>query len=386
MPASTCVRESANRSGISIALLRSALSGILYLATMEVDDSAPFFAHNNNWDDILHPKSLHDVPFHERPMQNGQPQPPYSHQDLDAALHTARSSSQQLQRSSQLNPPNFDSAENLDLEHQNYDLFSSVPPFGGARFRSYSSASSVGPSPSLPAYGQDLLYPNPTGAFHEGVSSLTGPTTPYDANPGLSSSYSGGSGSPVPPQDSATVLHRASYSFSSVPGVAPPTVDKVSQDYNGPAAFSELMLDRRPSNPEHFDDFGLNARNVFGGAPQTRISEPMAGFPADFSHASGAALPPRQKSSLEMFCHVAPQATHGFKIESNNPGFQEGYQYGLGVPQGDLALRLPVTTMGVDETLSRMKLQAHPGSGGTDLQSFIRLARIFFPACPDLFI
>lgn len=333
---------------------------------MEVDDSASFFAHHNsvnNWDDLLHPKSLQDIPFHERSMQGAPTQSPYSHPELDTALNalqTGRAPPQHLQR---LSPSNFDSSESLDLEQTNYGLFSnSAPSFGGAasRFRPYPSTN--------PPYGQDLLYPNGADAFNESVSPLSDPASPYPAGTGLSSSYNGGSGSPVSPPDSASALHRSPYSFSNVPGISPTTVEKVPQEF-GHAGFQELMLDRRPSNPEHFDDFGLNVPNGFVGA-QSRIS----GFPSDFSHPSAGALPIRPKQPVEMFRHVAPQATHGFKIEPNSAALQDSYQYGLGGPQSDLALRLPVTTMGVDETLSRMKLQAHSGSTGTDLQSFIRLA------------
>lgn len=112
------------------------------------------------------------------------------------------------------------------------------------------------------------------------------------------------------------------------------------------------------------DDFGLNG--TFGGPSR---------FPVDFPHASGSSIPIRSKPGPEVFRHVAPHATHGFKVESNNSNFQDNYQYGVSAPQSELSLRLPVTAMGVDETLSRMKLQPHSGQGGTDLQSFIRLVQ-----------
>jgi hypothetical protein len=92
-------------------------------------------------------------------------------------------------------------------------------------------------------------------------------------------------------------------------------------------------------------------------------------FSSDFAH--GPNGPMSIHSKPEVFRHVAPQATHAFKIEPTS-GFQDGYSYGMAGPQNELSLRLPVTAMGVDETLSRMKLQGHPGQAGNDLQSFIR--------------
>lgn len=171
----------------------------------------------------------------------------------------------------------------------------------------------------------------------------------------LSSAYSTGSTSPISPQDTANALHRTPYPFSNVAGISPTSIE------NGHPAFNDL-LDRRNSTEDHFNDFGING---FGAASQSR-------FPSDFGPSSSSAMM-RQKHASDMFRHIAPQATHGFKVEpTSNTGFQDGYQYAMGNPQADLPLRLPVTTMGVDETLSRMKLQSHPGQGGTDLQSFIR--------------
>ena len=117
------------------------------------------------------------------------------------------------------------------------------------------------------------------------------------------------------------------------------------------------MLDRRGSGNDHFDGgFGMNGN--FGA---------QSHFPQDSSSMSIRS----RNGPDSMFRHVAPQATHGVKFEQGTNGFQENYQYPGGNPQADL--RLPITTMGVDETLSRMKLQSHP-QGGTDLQSFIRYA------------
>lgn len=157
-------------------------------------------------------------------------------------------------------------------------------------------------------------------------------------------------------KDPANSLHRPPYNFT---GVVPSNVE------NAHATFNDLILDRRPSNNDHLDDFGLNG--AFGGPSR---------FPGDFSHPSGSSMPMRTKPGPEVFRHVAPHATHGFKVEPSNSSFQDGYQYGVSAPQSELSLRLPVTAMGVDETLSRMKLQPHSGQGGTDLQSFIRLAPI----------
>ena len=305
---------------------------------MEVDDSPPFFAHHN-WDDILHQKSLHDLSFPDRAMESAHPPGSYPHQELDSPLTSLQNPRLQRSQMSSLES----SPSGLD---PNYDLFSSA-----ARFRSYSNASSTLSSYAVP----DLFYSNPSSALSEGVD----PASSYEAGHTLPSAFTP---SPVSPQENT--LHRPSYHFSTVPGMTPAPVDKVSQEYGSHPAFNELMLDRRPSNPEHFDDFGLNMPN-FGA--QNRVS----GFSPEFS---SNGMPIRPKPSLEMFRHVAPQATHGFKVEPSSSGFQDGFQYGMGGAQSDLALRLPVTAMGVDETLSRMKLQPPPGAGGTDLQSFIRLA------------
>lgn len=152
---------------------------------MEVDESTSFFTPHNNWDDLLHPKSMHDMSFPDRSIQNNHPQ--NSYQDIDSSLSVLRgsrasSSSQHIQqRPSQISPvvpPNFENSENLDMDSQNYDFFASSSNSYGAKYRSFSSAPSINPSPALSSYGQDLLYANGSNTFHD--TSLNGSASPYE--------------------------------------------------------------------------------------------------------------------------------------------------------------------------------------------------------------
>ncbi|KAH8119101.1 LAG1-DNAbind-domain-containing protein [Phellopilus nigrolimitatus] len=290
-----------------------------------------------------------------------------SSSDFDRALSGIHSGPQSAQHSNHISASHYDQADGMDIApEQSYEYFSSSnggAPFG-ARYRTNaSSSSSLGQS----YLGSDALYPHAPSPFTDSMSSFAPSHNSFDLVNGLPSSYSSGKVSPLTPNDSVIGLQNS----PGFPGLS----NGINKDSF--ASYGDLISDRRGSNvstgsfqSDFHDDFVGNGNGALGlGFPpqpslqhfQERITH-FPGGPHGTSHL-------HHRASLDMMRGVNPHATHGGGVG----GFDDMSSFSSIAPGSDLALRMPGQNIGVDETLSRMKLQAHVGmSAATDLQSFIR--------------
>lgn len=266
-------------------------------------------------------------------------------------------------------------------------------PFGSSRYRTNASSSSSLGQGFGGLSGADGLYSHGQSPFADFSSAQSGGPGPgthaFDLVSGLSSSYSSGKVSPLTPSDPVVGLHGGPNGFPGQIG---------KSEYGAGGGYPDLIGDggRRASNvstgsfqSDFHDEFGIgngagmvgmggagNGGLGLGGFPPPHAFDRLGRFdPSPTSHYSahspggGPTSVPSQlhhRSSLDMLRGVNP---HEFSADMNSP-------FTPMAPPGDLALRIPGQNMSVDETLSRMKLQAHVGMGGagaaTDLQSFIR--------------
>ncbi|PAV18769.1 LAG1-DNAbind-domain-containing [Pyrrhoderma noxium] len=299
---------------------------------MDHRSPAPYVSNPFDFSDLLNNRSDKRNSLSYSPSNNQQAQmhtqqhsahPPFAPvSDFDRALAVSGAHS--------AHP--FDHTDNMDIssEHaSNYDYFppsNGVPPFARYNRTNASSSSSLG-QPYPPSLSSDSLYPHPQAPFGDSLSSFSsGNSGSFDLVNGLSSSYSSGKVSPLTPNDSVIGLQ----STSGFPGLS----NGVGKD-GFPSSYNDLIGDRRTSN-------------VSTGS-----------FQSDYHDEFGLHRPP-----IDMMRGVNPHATHG-----SLSGFED---FNSIAPGTDLALRMPGQSIGVDETLSRMKLQPHVSMNATDLQSFIR--------------
>lgn len=258
-------------------------------------------------------------------------------------------------------------------QDQPYEYFSSSNggnPFGSRYRTNASSSSSLGQG--FNSLGPDALYPHAPSPFGDSMSAFA-PSGAHgafgDLVGGLPSSYSSGKVSPLTPNDP---LGGGLQGPSSFPG-GPKSENNAFAQYdllNGP--------ERRPSfQSDYHDDFvGNGALGLAGFPPSSTLQhfqERLGRFEPHGAHYPGAPPNPggvpsqlHHRSSLDgMMRGVNPHATHG-----GVGGFDDIPPFPSMAPE--LALRMP--GQNIDETLQRMKLQAHVGMGAaaTDLQSFIR--------------
>lgn len=237
--------------------------------------------------------------------------------------------------------------DHLDqMDSTSYNLFAD----SNSRYRTNaSSSSSLGhgfPMNSEPIY--------PHASFPDSVPSFNGSNAnPYDL-------ITSGKASPL---ESAT--HPA--------GAFPPT-----KDYP-PQSFGDMHERRLPGvspngayHAEYPDDYAMGNINnglPFGPSAMQHFNDRLGRFPSDrYSHPSG---PPPSAShhipnghSSDIMRGVAPHATHSFRDNPVSP-YDDIHYLGNAHPE----MRMHT----VDDTLSRMKLQAHPIMGtSSDLQTFIR--------------
>lgn len=334
---------------------------------MDHRSPAPYVSNPFDFSDLLNNRSDKRNSLSYSPSNNQQAQmhtqqhsahPPFAPvSDFDRALAVSGAHS--------AHP--FDHTDNMDIssEHaSNYDYFppsNGVPPFARYNRTNASSSSSLG-QPYPPSLSSDSLYPHPQAPFGDSLSSFSsGNSGSFDLVNGLSSSYSSGKVSPLTPNDSVIGLQ----STSGFPGLS----NGVGKD-GFPSSYNDLIGDRRTSNvstgsfqSDYHDEFGTN------GALGLGFSSSLPPFQERISHypgASGLHRPP-----IDMMRGVNPHATHG-----SLSGFED---FNSIAPGTDLALRMPGQNIGVDETLSRMKLQPHVSMNATDLQSFIRYAAHYIP-------
>lgn len=266
---------------------------------------------------------------------------------------------------------------------QPYEYFSSSNggnPFGSRYRTNASSSSSLGQGFS--ALGPDALYPHAPSPFGDSMSAFapSGAHGPFgDLVGGLPSSYSSGKVSPLTPNDP---LGGGLQGPSGFPGLGGGGGGPKSEG----SAFAQYDLlngpERRPSNggfqsDYHHDDFvGNGALGLAGFPPSSTLQhfqERLGRFEPHGAHypSNAGGVPSlHHRSSVDgMMRGVNPHATHGVV-----GGFDDIPPFPSMAPE--LALRMP--GQNIDETLQRMKLQAHVGMGAaaTDLQSFIRYACI----------
>ena len=343
--------------------------------------SAPFINPPFDLVDILNPSrdkrmSLDSSPS-APPSAGPQSQHSYPSQpEFDQSLNALHNQPPPSAHTTHLNGQSFEhSGDPMDMtaEQSGYEFF---PPTNGSngfgsRYRTNaSSSSSLGQGfNGLPSDG---LYPHSASPFSDSMASFSATSQhSYGLVDGLPSSYSSGKVSPLTPSDTVMGLQN-SPGFPTLPGS-----NGVGKDY--PSQYPDL-LDRRHSNAGSFqsdfhDDFSNGGLGLGFPAPQQSLQhfqdrlgryEPNGHYPG----AAPAASAPSQlhhRQSLDMIRGVNPHVTHG------GVGFDEMNQFQPMNPTTELALRMPGQSIGVDETLSRMKLQPHVGMGSaTDLQSFIR--------------
>jgi hypothetical protein len=356
-------------------------------STMEArNPSAPFINPPFDLVDILNPardkRMSLDYPNSAPPSAGAQSQHSYSQQqEFDhsmGGLHNGASNG----HSNHMNGQGFDhpsDAMDMNAEQSGYEFFS--PSNGangfGSRYRTNASSSSSLGQGFNGLSSADGLYPHSASPFSDSMASFSATSQhSYDLVNGLPSSYSSGKVSPLTPSDPVMGLQN-SPGFPSLPGA-----NGVAKDY--PSQYSDLLADRRHSNAGSFqsdfhDDFGNGALGLGGFPPpqsslqhfQERLGryEPNGHYPGTAPSAGSVPSQLHHRPSLDMIRGVNPHATHG-----GVGGYDDmGSPFPPMNPTTDLALRMPGQNIGVDETLSRMKLQAHVGMGAaTDLQSFIR--------------
>ena len=308
------------------------------------------------------------------PNQQHSYAPPPTDFDQLPGLHGP---SQSASHSSHMSASAFDHPDSMDIgsEQSNYEYFSpsgTVNPFG-ARYRTNaSSSSSLGQG--FGSLGSEGLYPHAPSPFADSMTSFPPNHNSFDLVNGLPSSYSSGKVSPLTPSDPIIGLQN-SPGFPGLPGGP----NGVGKDF--PTNYGDMISDRRSSNvsagsfqSDFHDEFGAGALGLGFPPPsslqhfQDRMGrfEPNAHFPGP--NGQSASVPPLHRSSLDMMRGVNPHATHG-----GVGGYEDMGPFPSMAPTSDLALRMPGQGIGVDETLSRMKLQPHVGmAAATDLQSFIR--------------
>lgn len=260
----------------------------------------------------------------------------------------------------------FDQPDSMDAaDHSSYSLFSdstSPTSFTSQRYRTNaSSSSSLGPSFGM---NSESIYSHPS--FTDSVPSFNGSNgNPYDIITNLSS----GKVSPLTPSDSVSNLHH--------PGGFPPSV--AGKDYP-PQGFGDIHERRLPGiggngyHSEYPDDYAIGNINnglPFGPSAMQHFNDRLGRFPPDrYSHPNGppSGVPshiPNNNHGSELMRGVAPHATHSFRESPVSP--YDDLHYLGNNSHSEMRMHA------VDETLARMKLQAHPMMGASsDLQTFIR--------------
>ena len=328
---------------------------------MDHRSPAPFMSSPFDITDLLNPRSDKrmglDYSSPSNPQVQQQQHPSFSSPaDFDRALASGARSSH-----------SFDHQDGMDISEQsNYEYFSSSAGSAsfGSRYRTNaSSSSSLGQG--YAGLGSESLYPPAPSPFADSLSSYPpNGHNSFDLSTGLPSSYSSGKVSPLTPNDSVAGLQGSPGFPSFGPGMGKDGF---------PSGYGDLVNDRRTSSmssgsfqSDFPDEFGSNGALGLGFSSPSSLQhfqERISHYPGGLSGAPQL----HHRSSLDMMRGVNPHATHG-----GIGGIDDMGPFPSMAPPADL-LRLPGQSIGADEMLSRMKLQAQVGMGAaTDLQSFIR--------------